>query len=151
MHKPPVQSDRCALSGNYQLESNPERHDKTPLAAAISNRSAREDRLRGLEVEAWLRLHWKNSFGNGGLVNPVTGLSSSPTDLTFEQTASPGGFFVYRARDYDSLKRISRRSFVDYYQLIFRTWHQSLLITVKPLRNRFPSYWWLAAPKKQKR
>ncbi|MGQ2323910.1 replication initiation protein, partial [Shigella flexneri] len=23
MHEPPVQSDRCALSGNYQLESNP--------------------------------------------------------------------------------------------------------------------------------
>ncbi|PLJ74642.1 replication initiation protein, partial [Klebsiella pneumoniae] len=30
MHEPPVQSDRCALSGNYRLESNPE----TPLAAA---------------------------------------------------------------------------------------------------------------------
>ncbi|MGS6519416.1 replication initiation protein [Enterobacter hormaechei] len=27
MHEPPVQSDACALSGNYQLESNPERHD----------------------------------------------------------------------------------------------------------------------------
>ena len=27
MHEPPVQSDRCALSGNYRLESNPERHD----------------------------------------------------------------------------------------------------------------------------
>ncbi|EMX5310870.1 replication initiation protein, partial [Escherichia coli] len=27
----------CALSGNYRLESNPERHDKTPLAAAIGN------------------------------------------------------------------------------------------------------------------
>ncbi|MFU0656954.1 replication initiation protein [Klebsiella pneumoniae] len=27
MHKPPVQSDCCALSGNYRLESNPERHD----------------------------------------------------------------------------------------------------------------------------
>ncbi|EAB4971305.1 replication initiation protein [Salmonella enterica] len=27
MHEPPVQSDRCTLSGNYQLESNPERHD----------------------------------------------------------------------------------------------------------------------------
>ncbi|WP_117101582.1 MULTISPECIES: replication initiation protein, partial [Enterobacteriaceae] len=26
MHEPPVQSDCCALSGNYQLESNPERH-----------------------------------------------------------------------------------------------------------------------------
>ncbi|CAM7091661.1 MULTISPECIES: replication initiation protein [Pseudomonadota] len=27
MHEPPVQSDRCALSGNYRLESNPKRHD----------------------------------------------------------------------------------------------------------------------------
>ncbi|EOT5125333.1 replication initiation protein, partial [Escherichia coli] len=25
------------LSGNYRLESNPERHDKTPLAAATGN------------------------------------------------------------------------------------------------------------------
>ncbi|MCZ4150812.1 replication initiation protein, partial [Escherichia coli] len=25
------------LSGNYQLESNPERHDKAPLAAATGN------------------------------------------------------------------------------------------------------------------
>ncbi|AZZ05683.1 replication initiation protein (plasmid) [Salmonella sp. SSDFZ54] len=33
----PVQSDRCAFSGNYQLESNPERHDKTPMAAATGN------------------------------------------------------------------------------------------------------------------
>ena len=33
----PVQSDCCAFSGNYQLESNPERHDKAPLAAAIGN------------------------------------------------------------------------------------------------------------------
>ncbi|WP_100015137.1 replication initiation protein, partial [Escherichia coli] len=28
---------RCALSGNYRLESNPERHDLTPLAAVIGN------------------------------------------------------------------------------------------------------------------
>jgi hypothetical protein len=33
----PVQSDCCALSGNYRLESNPERHDKSPLAAATGN------------------------------------------------------------------------------------------------------------------
>ncbi|MCZ8614357.1 replication initiation protein, partial [Escherichia albertii] len=26
----------CACSGNYRLESNPERHDKAPLAAAMS-------------------------------------------------------------------------------------------------------------------
>ncbi|HFY3716244.1 TPA: replication initiation protein [Salmonella enterica subsp. enterica serovar Typhimurium] len=37
MHDPPVQSDCCALSGNYPLESKPERHDKAPLAAAIGN------------------------------------------------------------------------------------------------------------------
>ncbi|MFU8597192.1 replication initiation protein, partial [Klebsiella pneumoniae] len=28
MHEPPVQSDCCALSGNYRLESNPVRHAK---------------------------------------------------------------------------------------------------------------------------
>ncbi|MFK5523291.1 replication initiation protein, partial [Klebsiella pneumoniae] len=27
----------CALSGNYHLESNPVRHAKAPLAAAIGN------------------------------------------------------------------------------------------------------------------
>ena len=43
-------------------------------------------------------------------MNPVTGLSSSPTDLTFDQTTSPGGFFVFRARDYDDTNGISRRS-----------------------------------------
>ena len=42
MHEPPVQSDRCVFSGNYQLESKPERHDKTPLAAAIGKQDVRE-------------------------------------------------------------------------------------------------------------
>ncbi|EBQ7318285.1 replication initiation protein [Salmonella enterica] len=37
MHELPVQPDRCAHSGNYRLESNPKKHDKTPLAAAIGN------------------------------------------------------------------------------------------------------------------
>ncbi|MEW9209561.1 replication initiation protein [Citrobacter werkmanii] len=37
MHEPPVQPDCCARSGNYRLESNPERHGKTPLAAATGN------------------------------------------------------------------------------------------------------------------
>ncbi|EPB8715153.1 replication initiation protein [Escherichia coli] len=41
MHEPPVQPDRCALSGNYRLESNPARHDLTPLAAATGNRISR--------------------------------------------------------------------------------------------------------------
>ncbi|QFH68248.1 replication initiation protein (plasmid) [Leclercia adecarboxylata] len=38
MHEPPVQSDYCAFSGNYRLESKPERHDKAPLAAATGKR-----------------------------------------------------------------------------------------------------------------
>ncbi|OEJ69889.1 hypothetical protein BHU60_28600 [Klebsiella pneumoniae] len=33
-------------------------------------------------------------------------------DLTFDQTTSPGGFFVFRARDYAQKKMISRRSFL---------------------------------------
>ncbi|MGQ7790273.1 replication initiation protein [Shigella flexneri] len=37
MHEPPVQSDYHARSGNYQLEFNPERHDKSPVAVAIGN------------------------------------------------------------------------------------------------------------------
>ncbi|CDG90598.1 replication initiation protein [Xenorhabdus bovienii] len=37
MHDPPVQSDRCALSGNLSHDSNPDRHDKSPLATAIGN------------------------------------------------------------------------------------------------------------------
>ncbi|MGU7753794.1 replication initiation protein [Klebsiella pneumoniae] len=42
MHEPPVQSDRCALSGNYHLESNPERRANTPLAAATGKQNVRE-------------------------------------------------------------------------------------------------------------
>ncbi|EPI5318106.1 replication initiation protein [Shigella flexneri] len=53
MHEPPVQPDYHARSGNYQLESNPERHDKSPVAVAIGNG------FRGvsLEVMRLLRLN----------------------------------------------------------------------------------------------
>nr|WP_310733294.1 replication initiation protein [Salmonella enterica] len=53
MHEPPVQPDRCALSGNYRLESNPERHHLSPLAAATGNRISRAS----LEVMRLLRLN----------------------------------------------------------------------------------------------
>ncbi|MBJ2901503.1 replication initiation protein [Salmonella enterica subsp. enterica serovar Derby] len=52
MHEPPVQPDRCALSGNYRLESNPERHDKAPLAAAIGNWELVDLDIESLEVVA---------------------------------------------------------------------------------------------------
>ena len=42
MHEPPVQSDRCVISGNYRLESNPEKHEKSPLAAATGKQDVRE-------------------------------------------------------------------------------------------------------------
>ncbi|EDX3512672.1 replication initiation protein [Salmonella enterica subsp. enterica serovar Adelaide] len=37
MQDPPFQPDCCACSGNCSLEANPERHVKTPLAAATGN------------------------------------------------------------------------------------------------------------------
>ncbi|EOC0125462.1 replication initiation protein [Cronobacter turicensis] len=52
MHEPPVQSDCCALSGNYRLESNPERYEKTPLAAAIGNWELVDLDIESLEVVA---------------------------------------------------------------------------------------------------
>jgi len=42
MREPPVQSDYCAFSGNYHLESNPEGHEKTPSAVATGKQGVRE-------------------------------------------------------------------------------------------------------------
>ncbi|MDF3685943.1 hypothetical protein P3S40_24730, partial [Enterobacter hormaechei] len=52
MHEPPVQSDCCTSSGNFQLDSNPERHDKAPLAAAIGNWELVDLDIESLEVVA---------------------------------------------------------------------------------------------------
>ncbi|MDC8824584.1 hypothetical protein PRR79_28535, partial [Klebsiella pneumoniae] len=63
-----------------------------------------------LEVCAKVRLHWKDRFGCCALRKSVTTLSSSPTDLTFDQTTSPGGFFVLQGkrlrRTMEDLKKI---------------------------------------------
>ncbi|WP_310809220.1 replication initiation protein [Enterobacter hormaechei] len=37
MHEPPVQSDCCALSGNYRLESNPDSPPLNQLPVATAN------------------------------------------------------------------------------------------------------------------
>ncbi|VXG77136.1 hypothetical protein CDS [Salmonella enterica subsp. enterica serovar Derby] len=37
-----MQSGCCAFSGNYRLESNPERLEKSPLAAATGKQDVRE-------------------------------------------------------------------------------------------------------------
>lgn len=116
MHEPPVQSDCCACSGNYRLESNPERHDKTPLAAATGNRISRAKYVSGAtEFLKW----WPNYgytgrtvFGICALLKPVTRLSSSPTDLTFEKPP-PRRFFRLQSKrlrvQSTDLKKIVRR------------------------------------------
>jgi hypothetical protein len=83
----PVQSDCCALSGNYRLESNPERHDKSPLAAATGNWDIRERDSEVLKYGPDCG-YTERTVWYCGLVYPVTWLSSSPTDLTFDQTTS---------------------------------------------------------------
>ncbi len=90
MHEPPVQPDRCALSGNYQLESNPERHDKTPLAAAIVTGCAR-DVSRVLEAVPLVRLHWKDRFGGMSRTRLLPRLENLP-GLTNLRNHLPGGF-----------------------------------------------------------
>lgn len=91
MHEPPVQPDRCALSGNYRLESNPVRHDLSPLAAATGNW------FRGvcLELMHLLRLNWKNRFWWLRSSKPVTRLANLPGLANLRKTTCQGGFFVY--------------------------------------------------------
>ena len=69
MHEPPVQSDRCVLSGNYHLESNPERHEKTPMAAATGNGFAEQ---RSVEV-----LKYMPDYGYTVKTNSVSVLCES--------------------------------------------------------------------------
>jgi hypothetical protein len=48
----PVQSDCCALSGNYRLESNPERHEKRHWQQPLVRGCTRDYWCRVLEVRA---------------------------------------------------------------------------------------------------
>ena len=92
MHEPPVQSDRCALSGNYRLESNPERHANAPLAAATGNRMCErycESSWSGALTTATLegQLGWHVSH------KTVTTVQKFPNLLNLRKTALQGGFF----------------------------------------------------------
>ncbi|MDS0121167.1 hypothetical protein QYE87_24390, partial [Enterobacter hormaechei subsp. steigerwaltii] len=62
MHEPPVQSDYHARSGHYQLESNPERHDKSPWRFVVSFRVGLKVIVTGTGVVVGL---------NGGFVHTV--------------------------------------------------------------------------------
>ncbi|WP_337224039.1 hypothetical protein, partial [Salmonella enterica] len=51
-HEPPAQPDCCASSGTFQLDTNPERLDKAPLAAASGNWELVDLDIVSLEVVA---------------------------------------------------------------------------------------------------
>ncbi|MCS5886003.1 replication initiation protein [Klebsiella pneumoniae subsp. pneumoniae] len=42
MHEPPFSPTAASFPGNYRLESNPEKHEKSPLAAATGKQDVRE-------------------------------------------------------------------------------------------------------------
>ena len=112
MHEPPVQSDCCALSGNYRLESNPERHEKTPLAAAIGNWDVREIYLEFLK--------WEPENGYTGRTVLVTRLAQDsylvkqfPNWLNLRSNHLPRWFFRFQCKrlraDINDLKEILLR------------------------------------------
>ena len=47
-----------------------------------------------LEVEARLRLHWKDRLGDCAPLKPVTVVQKFPNLLNLRKTACQGGFFV---------------------------------------------------------
>jgi len=111
VNDPIVQSDCCALSGNYHLEFNPERHDNAPVAAAIGNRGVQ---LRSTKevLKLWLEY---SCTGKAVLViaawyTQLPRLENLPEFFIHRKNHLPV-FFVYRAGDYAQRKRISRRSF----------------------------------------
>ncbi len=98
----PFNPTATSLSGNFTLEPNPDRHEKSPLAAATGNglteRKVHASTQRVLEVSARLQLHWKDRFGYCAPLKPVTTVQKLAGFWTFEETTLPGGFFVSKAK-----------------------------------------------------
>ena len=86
------------------------RHWQQPLVTGSSQRICLAKHAVALEVCAKVRLHWKDRFGCCALRKPVTTVQKLAGLLNLRKTTLPGGFFVYRTRDYDDKQRISRRS-----------------------------------------
>jgi hypothetical protein len=100
----PVQSDCCALTVTIILsptrKDTTKRHWQQPLVTDCERVS--------LEVMAGLS-YTERTVLVTRLAQASYLVKSSPTNLTFEKPP-PGGFFVFRARDYDDTNGISRRS-----------------------------------------
>jgi hypothetical protein len=89
------------LSGNYHLESNPERHDKSPLAAATGNRIQSGVVECSTEFLKW----WPDCGYTERTVLVLRSVKASylrkkelvALDSGKRTTVGSGGFFVYRA------------------------------------------------------
>ena len=86
------------------------RHWQQPLVSGLRSGEACTSIHRVLEVLTWLRLHWKDRFGHCAPFKPVTTVQKFAGFLNLRKTTLPGGFFVFRPRDYGCNTRISRRS-----------------------------------------
>lgn len=98
MHEPPVQSDRCALSGNYHLESNPERHDKAPLAAATGKQDVRDMYREFLKWRPDYGYTERTVFGDMSRTRLLPRLENLPGLSNLRKTTCQGGFFVLRTK-----------------------------------------------------
>jgi hypothetical protein len=109
MHEPPFSPTAAPYPVTIVLsptrKDTTKRHWQQPLVTGLA------ERVRGDATEF---LKWWPNYGYTERTVLVSALceasylvKSSPTDLTFENHL-PGGFFVYRARDYDETERISR-------------------------------------------
>lgn len=110
MHEPPVQSDRCAFSGNYRLESNPERHAKTPLAAAIGRQDVREMYREFLKWWPDCGYTERTVFGDMSRTRLLPRLENLPGLTNLRKNHLPGWFFRFQSRrlrvEKDDLKKI---------------------------------------------
>lgn len=57
-----------------------------------------------------MRLHWKDRFGDMSRTRLLPRLENLPGLTNLRKTTCQGGFFVYRARDYDAEERITSKS-----------------------------------------
>ncbi len=104
MHEPPFSPTAAPYPVTIVLsptrKDTPKRHWQQPLVTGLAERVNVGDATEFLKWWPNYGYTGRTVFGICALLKPVTRLSSSPTDLTFENRPARR-FFVYRARDYD--------------------------------------------------
>ena len=102
----PVQSDYRAMQGNYHLESNPYRHNNSPVAVAIGNLVYERSWSMGLREATLEEQFW---FLWSRIPSYLRKKELVALNSGKRTTVGSGGFFVCKARDYDETGIITRR------------------------------------------